>query len=240
MEASPALRQRQTADGPDRADGSAIPWESVMPARAGTLRWGAAHAIKRALDLIGASVGLVLTAPLLAVVAVLIKMDSEGPVLHRMYWVGLRGRRFSGFKLRTMVADAERQRHRLNHLNEMRGPAFKISGDPRITRVGRWLRRSSIDELPQLLNVLRGEMSLVGPRCPQVHEYAAFGPRQCLKLAVVPGLTCLWQVSGRAAITDFDEWVRLDLEYIRNWSLWLDFKILLRTIPAVLTARGAQ
>jgi len=217
-----------------------VPWDSVLPPWAGTRRWRAALALKRASDVVLSALGLLLVAPLMAVVAVLIKLDSRGPVLHRMEWVGLRGRRFSGFKLRTMVADAEGQRERLRHLNEMTGPVFKITRDPRVTRLGRLLRRSSIDELPQLWSVLRGDLSLVGPRAPRVEEYAAFQPRQRLKLAVMPGITCIWQVSGRSAVKDFDEWIRLDLEYIARWSPWLDIKILARTVPSVLSGRGAQ
>ncbi len=215
-------------------------WDSVLPARAGTWRWQVARRAKRVLDLALGSVSAVVAFPILAVAAVLIRLDSRGPVLHRMDWVGLRGRRFSGYKLRTMVVGAHEQQERLRDLNEMTGPAFKMARDPRVTRIGRVLRRTSIDELPQLWSVLRGDMSLVGPRPPQVHEYAAFEPHHRQKLAVTPGLTCLWQVSGRAAIRNYDEWVRLDLEYIRNWSLWLDLKILWRTIPAVVSGRGAH
>jgi len=184
--------------------------------------------------------GLILLSPVLVVVGAIIKVDSRGPVLHRMSWMGFRGREFEGFKLRTMVHDAERRRGRLKQFNEMTGPVFKMSNDPRVTRVGHFLRRSSIDELPQLWSVLRGDMSLVGPRPPGPHEYAEFDPRQRLKLAVTPGITCLWQVGGRSAIQDFEEWIRLDLEYIRTWSLWLDLKILVRTVPVVLMGRGAQ
>jgi lipopolysaccharide/colanic/teichoic acid biosynthesis glycosyltransferase len=215
-------------------------WDSALPPWAGTARWRVARLAKRLLDVVLALLGLVVLSPLLVVVATLIKLDSPGPVLHRMAWVGLRGRRFGGYKLRTMIRDAERHRERLEQFNEMTGPAFKMSNDPRVTRFGRFLRGTSIDELPQLWSVLRGDMSLVGPRPPQPHEYAQFEPYQRLRLAVTPGLTCLWQVCGRSTIRDFAEWVRLDLEYIRTWSLWLDFKILMRTIPVVLTGRGAS
>ncbi len=215
-------------------------WGAALPAWAGTRRWRMALRVKRVMDLVLGTLAAIVAAPILLIAAVLIKLDSPGPVFHRMDWVGLRGRRFSGFKLRTMVVGAHRQQEQLKSLNEMTGPAFKIARDPRVTRVGRLLRRTSIDELPQLWSVLRGDMSLVGPRPPQAFEYAAFQPHHFLKLAVTPGLTCLWQVSGRAAIRNYDEWVRLDLEYIGSWSLWLDFKILLRTIPAVVSGRGAH
>ena len=216
------------------------PWDSALPPWAGTVRWRAARATKRILDIVASLCGLLVLSPVLVVVGVIIKLDSRGPVLHRMTWMGFRGREFEGFKLRTMVHDAEQHRGRLEPFNEMTGPVFKMSNDPRVTRVGRLLRRASIDELPQLWSVLRGDMSLVGPRPPGPHEYAEFDPHQRLKLAVTPGITCLWQVGGRSAIQDFDEWVRLDMEYIRTWSLWLDLKILVRTVPVVLMGRGAQ
>ena len=196
--------------------------------------------MKRVLDVVLAAIGLVLLSPVIVLIGFLIKLDSEGPILHRMEWVGLRGRRFVGYKLRTMVSDAEQQRESLTRFNEMTGPVFKMRHDPRVTRVGQFLRRTSIDELPQLFSVLLGDMSLVGPRPPGPHEYADFRPEQRLKLAVTPGITCLWQISGRSAISDFEEWIQLDMEYIRNWSLWLDLKILLRTVPVVLTGRGAR
>lgn len=225
--------------GPGRGDDAEALWDSALPPWAGTWRWRAERRVKRVLDFTLALVGLVLVSPLLVVVGILIKLDSRGPVLHRLEWVGLRGRRFAGYKMRTMAHDAEQQRDRLSVFNEMIGPAFKMRNDPRVTRVGRFLRRASIDELPQLWSVLRGDMSLVGPRPPQHFEYVRFEPHQRSKLAVKPGLTCLWQIGGRSAIRDFDEWTRLDLEYIQTWSLWLDFKILLLTIPAVVTGRGA-
>jgi lipopolysaccharide/colanic/teichoic acid biosynthesis glycosyltransferase len=192
------------------------------------------------LDVVLAVVGLLVLSPFIVLVSFLIKIDSKGPVLHRMEWMGLRGRRFVGYKLRTMVSDAETRRKELRQFNQMTGPVFKMRNDPRVTRVGHLLRRTSVDELPQLWSVLLGDMSLVGPRPPGPHEYADFTPRQRLKLAVLPGITCLWQISGRSAISDFEDWIRLDLDYIRNWSLWLDLKILLRTIPVVLTGQGAQ
>jgi lipopolysaccharide/colanic/teichoic acid biosynthesis glycosyltransferase len=144
-------------------------------------------------------------------------------------------------KFRTMVTDAEQRQHELAALNEMGGPVFKVTNDPRITPIGRFLRKYSIDEFPQLINVLRGEMSLVGPRPLPVHEVERFDdPAHRRRLSVKPGLTCLWQVSGRSDVRDFKDWVRLDLEYIDNWSFWLDLKILWRTIPVVLTGTGAK
>jgi lipopolysaccharide/colanic/teichoic acid biosynthesis glycosyltransferase len=144
-------------------------------------------------------------------------------------------------KFRTMVSDAEQRKHEIESLNEMGGPVFKVTNDPRVTPFGRWLRKYSVDELPQLINVLRGEMSLVGPRPLPVDEVSRFDDlAHRRRLSVRPGLTCLWQVSGRNEVRDFKEWVRLDLEYIDNWSLWLDVKILWRTIPAVLAGTGAK
>jgi len=154
---------------------------------------------------------------------------------------GLNGAPFTIYKFRTMVTNAEQLKHELESMNEMRGPVFKVTKDPRITPIGKLLRRRSIDELPQLFNVLRGEMSLVGPRPLPVDEVRRFHDlAHRRRLSVKPGLTCLWQVSGRNQIVEFKDWVRLDLEYIDNWSLWLDFKILLRTIPVVLAGTGAK
>ena len=217
-----------------------IDWDAALPQWAGTLRWRVARAIKVVCDRVGALVLLTLSAPLLGLIACLIKLDSPGPVLHAMDWVGRRGRRFRGYKFRTMEVGAEHRKGELLRFNEMTGPVFKMRNDPRVTRLGRWLRRTSFDELPQLWSVLRGDMSLVGPRPPGPHEYAHFEPWQKLKLSVTPGITCIWQVSGRSGITQFEDWVRLDLQYIREWSLWLDIRLLLATIPAVLFGHGAQ
>ncbi len=192
---------------------------------------------KRVLDLAGAVAGLAVAWPVMLVVAVLIKLDSSGPVFFVQERVGLHGRRFRLYKFRSMVADAERRLAEVAHLNEMTGPVFKIAADPRVTRVGRWLRRTSLDELPQLFNVLKGEMSLVGPRPPLPREVERYGPRERRRLSVKPGITCLWQVSGRNRIP-FERWVELDLDYIERWSLWLDLKILARTVPAVLGLTG--
>jgi len=196
---------------------------------------------KQAVDLVLATAMLIGLSPLLLLVGVLIKLTSQGPILFRQQRAGLNGRPFTMLKFRTMSSDAEQHRHELEALNEMKGPVFKLSNDPRITSVGRWLRRYSIDELPQLWNVLRAEMSLVGPRPLPVSEVKRFDDlAHRRRLSVKPGLTCLWQISGRNNVQDFKEWVRLDLEYIDNWSLWLDFKILLRTIPVVFSGEGAK
>ena len=196
---------------------------------------------KQVMDFSVALVLIVLLAPLFLLVTVLIRFTSPGPVLFRQQRSGLNGRPFTMLKFRSMVSDAEQLKQELAALNEMSGPVFKLSSDPRITPLGRILRRFSVDEFPQLINVLRGEMSLVGPRplpVDEVMRFDDFAHRR--RLSVKPGLTCLWQVSGRNNVTDFKDWVRLDLEYIDNWSLWLDFKILLRTIPVVVLGTGAK
>ncbi len=195
--------------------------------------------VKGLVDRVAAAVGLVALSPLMLAIALAIKLTSRGPVLFRQVRCGVNGRRFTLYKFRTMVADAERRLPEVAHLNEVRGPAFKSRRDPRVTPVGRLLRRFSLDELPQLVNVLKGDMSLVGPRPPLPEEVERYERWQRRRLSMKPGITGLWQVSGRAALDDFDRWIELDLAYIDNWSLWLDFRILLRTIPAVLLARGA-
>jgi lipopolysaccharide/colanic/teichoic acid biosynthesis glycosyltransferase len=193
------------------------------------------------LDVVGALGLLALGGVPMLLVAAVIRLTSPGPVLSRQQRSGLNGRPFTMLKFRSMTTDAEQRRVELEALNEMSGPVFKVTADPRVTRIGRFLRKWSIDEMPQLLNVLRGEMSLVGPRPLPVDEVARFDDlAHRRRLSVKPGLTCLWQVSGRNDVRDFKEWVRLDLEYIDNWSLWLDIKILARTIPAVLSAAGAK
>ena len=194
--------------------------------------------LKRAFDILGASIGLVVLCPLLLLVGILIKMTSFGPVFYPWDVPGRGGRPFRGYKFRTMVANADELKDQLMAQNEMRGPAFKIKNDPRITPFGRILRKYSIDELPQLWNVIKGDMSLVGPRPPGPHEWEKYEPWQRIKLSVTPGMTCLWQVSGRNKILNFDEWVKLDLEYINHWSLWLDLKILYRTVVIVLKGTG--
>jgi exopolysaccharide biosynthesis polyprenyl glycosylphosphotransferase len=196
---------------------------------------------KQVLDLIGAAVLLLFFGPLMLVIAALIKITSKGPVMFRQQRSGLNGAPFSIFKFRTMMSNAEQFKHELAAMNEMSGPVFKVTNDPRITPIGKWLRKFSLDELPQLFNVLHGEMSLVGPRPLPVDEVKRFNDlAHRRRLSVKPGLTCLWQVSGRNKISDFKDWVRLDLQYIDNWSIWLDLTILLRTIPVVLLGTGAK
>lgn len=194
---------------------------------------------KRLLDLLAAVALLVLCSPLFALVALAIKLDSPGPVFFIQERMGYNKRRFWLFKFRTMVVDAEARMQEIEHLNEKEGPIFKIKNDPRITRLGRFLRKTSIDELPQLLNVLLGDMSLVGPRPLSMRDALGLDAAwQKRRFSVKPGITCLWQVSGRSNLS-FKEWMLLDLEYIDRWSLGLDLRILLRTIPAVLTGKGA-
>lgn len=202
--------------------------------------WPAAAypAAKRMLDCLLAVLLVLLAAPLMLSAAIAIKCTSRGPVLFRQLRAGQHGRPFVMYKFRSMIDGAEERRPELAGLNEARGPVFKLRDDPRLTRVGRWLRRTSIDEFPQLFNVLRGEMSLVGPRPLPVDEAAAASPAERRRLEVLPGLTCLWQVSGRCEIP-YEEWMQLDLLYIANRSLALDLGILLRTVPAVLSGRGA-
>lgn len=194
--------------------------------------------VKRVMDVVGAVVGLTLGAPLFALIALAIRIDSPGPVIFRQARVGIGGKLFEMYKFRSMREGAEAEIEQLRGRNEADGPIFKIRDDPRRTRVGRLLRRTSLDELPQLWNVLRGEMSLVGPRPPTPTEVDGYMDWHRKRLEVSPGLTGLWQVSGRSLLS-FDEMVLLDIYYIEHWSLWLDFKILLRTIPQVLFGNGA-
>jgi exopolysaccharide biosynthesis polyprenyl glycosylphosphotransferase len=197
--------------------------------------------LKQGLDFFGALALILATAPLMIGVALLVKFTSPGPVFFRQQRSGLNGAPFEIFKFRTMVTNAEQFQHELAAMNEMSGPVFKVTNDPRVTPIGKWLRKWSLDELPQLFNVLRGDMSLVGPRPLPVDEVKRFNDlAHRRRLSVKPGLTCLWQVQGRNKISDFKEWVRLDLEYIDNWSIWLDLKILFQTIPAVLRGTGAK
>ena len=195
---------------------------------------------KRLLDVVGATLLLVLFVPLFTLIAIAIKLDSAGPVFFVQDRVGFNKRRFRMIKFRTMRANAEAEMKELEHLNEKAGPIFKIRNDPRVTRVGRWLRKTSLDELPQLINVLLGDMSLVGPRPLSVRDASRMEEVwQKRRFSVKPGLTCLWQISGRSNLS-FDHWMELDLEYIDHWSLGLDASILLRTIPAIVMARGAS
>ncbi|MGH7517724.1 MAG: sugar transferase [Gemmatimonadales bacterium] len=215
------------------------PWEKALPPRAAGRSWPVRQRVKRGLDVVLATLGLIALSPVFAAVALCVVLDSPGPILYRWRVMGYRGRPFTGYKFRTMVADADLLKEGLRHLNEMSGPVFKIRDDPRVTRLGRLMRTYSLDELPQLWSVVVGDMSLVGPRPPSAGEFLSFTPQQRLKLAVRPGITCLWQVSGRSNIKSFEEWAKLDLRYIAEWSLWLDLKLLIRTIPAVLGGGGA-
>jgi len=207
------------------------------PTRAGTWQ----SVAKILFDRMAATLLLALLFPLFLVIWIAIKLESPGPALFRQRRSGRHGDPFTMFKFRTMHSDAEMRKAELDALNEMSGPVFKIKKDPRVTRVGAFLRFTSLDELPQLINVFLGQMSLVGPRpLPTYETLAMTANTQRRRLSVTPGMTCLWQISGRNEVKDFADWVRLDLEYIDQWSLWLDFQILLRTIPAVLFGRGAR
>jgi exopolysaccharide biosynthesis polyprenyl glycosylphosphotransferase len=213
----------------------AMPALSFAPVHHGRVELG----LKRFADVIGSAVLLAATAPVLGLAALAIRLTSPGPVLFRQVRSGLYGHTFEMLKLRTMYVDAEARKADLLELNEMDGPVFKIANDPRITPLGRFLRRFSVDELPQLWNVLRGDMSLVGPRPPLPSEVSQYRNRDRRRLSMRPGLTCLWQVGGRNEI-GFDDWVRLDLEYIDRWSLGSDLRILARTPSAVFRAKGAS
>ena len=193
---------------------------------------------KRAIDVVVSAVLMVLLSPFLLILSVLVRVTSPGPVFYRWRVVGEGGHPFLGYKFRSMTMNADDLKRTLIEQNEMVGPVFKLTHDPRVTPLGKWMRRYSLDELPQLYSVLKGDMSLVGPRPPLVMEYAQFTDYQKQKLEVKPGITCLWQVSGRNDVVDFDEWVALDLEYIRNWSLLLDLKILLKTVREVFVGSG--
>ncbi len=215
-------------------DVGGIPLIGVRETQIGT--WNAV--VKRIMDILGSLLLIILLAPVMLVAAWIIKLDSPGPIIFKQKRIGRGGRIFVVYKFRTMHDGAEHEQARLNELNEVDGPVFKIRNDPRHTRIGRWIRRMSIDELPQLFNVLKGEMSLVGPRPPMVSEVDHYQDWHKQRLQVSPGLTGLWQVSGRSEIP-FDEQCMLDIYYIENWSPWLDMWIMLRTVPTVLLARGA-
>ena len=193
---------------------------------------------KRFLDVVLSLLFGLLFLPFVPVVALAIKLDSRAPILYKSVRLGKDGRPFVFYKFRSMVDGAHESAAYVRHLNEVDGPVFKSANDPRVTRVGRFLRRTSIDEIPQLWNVLRGDMSLVGPRPPIPEEYEQYEPWQRRRLDVKPGITCLWQVSGRSKLS-FDEWMRLDIQYLQNRSFLLDLKILTRTLPAVLSREGA-
>jgi len=198
-----------------------------------------ALAAKRMFDFVASAAAVIVLAPVFAAITVAIKLDSQGPVFFRQRRVGLNGRAFQMLKFRSMFQDAEQSLEALKAQNEMSGPVFKMANDPRITKVGRFLRRTSLDELPQFLNVLKGEMSVVGPRPPIPSEVRQYKRWQRRRLSVRPGITCVWQISGRNNV-DFDHWMELDLDYIDHWSLWGDLAICFKTIPAVLSTRGAR
>ncbi|RMG42171.1 MAG: sugar transferase [Candidatus Dadabacteria bacterium] len=197
-------------------------------------------AVKRLIDIVVSAALLILLLPVFLLIAIAIKLTSPGPVFFVQKRMGLNGRIFSMYKFRSMYVGADKEQEKLKEQNEMKGPVFKLSRDPRVTRIGRFLRRFSLDELPQLWNVLRGDMSLVGPRPPIPGEVSLYERRDRRRLSMRPGMTCIWQVSGRNEISDFESWVKLDLEYIDNWSLAQDFKLLLKTIPAVISGTGAR
>jgi exopolysaccharide biosynthesis polyprenyl glycosylphosphotransferase len=199
----------------------------------------AAFALKRMFDVVASAAALWLLTPLFLVVTLGIKLTSRGPLFFRQSRVGLRGKRFNMLKFRSMVVDAEARKAQLAALNEQAGPVFKMRNDPRITRIGRVIRKYSIDELPQLINVLRGDMSLVGPRPPVPDEVEKYEAWQRRRLSVRPGLTCIWQVSGRNQIS-FEEWMYLDMQYIDHWTLARDFNLIFKTVPVVITGRGAS
>ena len=213
--------------------GAPMIWYDPAPAL------GLGMVMKNIADRVLAFTGIALAAPLMAVAAFFVKISSPGPVIFKQPRCGLNGRIFTLYKFRTMVRDAERIKKDLMRFNEVDGAAFKMKNDPRITPIGKFLRKASIDELPQLFNILKGDMSFVGPRPPLAAEVSNYDRWQRRKLSMRPGLTCLWQISGRSDVS-FEEWMRLDLQYIDNWSLWKDAKILARTVPAVLRGTGAR
>jgi exopolysaccharide biosynthesis polyprenyl glycosylphosphotransferase len=202
--------------------------------------WGLA--VKRLLDVVVSALAIIVLSPVMVITAVLVKLTAPGPIFFIQKRLGRNKRMFEIYKFRTMVVDAEKRLKDIEHQNEVSGPVFKIKNDPRITPLGRLLRKTSIDELPQLFNVLKGDMSLVGPRPLQVRDYELFETFcqdwQRRRFSVRPGITCLWQIKGRSAVP-FEKWMELDLQYIRTWSLWLDLEILAKTVPAVLRGSGA-
>jgi exopolysaccharide biosynthesis polyprenyl glycosylphosphotransferase len=219
-----------------RADPLRLPEVVLAPRNVDETAWF----MKRVIDVVISAVLLAVTAPLFVLIAAAIKLTTPHlPVFYPWHVIGLSGRPFTGYKFTTMVADADEQKRHLLRQNEMQGPVFKLKDDPRVTPLGRFLRKYSLNELPQLWSVLKGDMSLVGPRPAFRHELARYELWHKRKLCFKPGLTCLWQVSGRNRISDFDEWVRLDLEYIDRWSLWLDFRILARTVWTVVSGSGS-
>jgi exopolysaccharide biosynthesis polyprenyl glycosylphosphotransferase len=210
-----------------------------MVAYDGRLRQPGHELAKRVMDVVLTGIGLIVLSPILIAIAIAVKVSSQGPVVFAQERVGLNGRTFKMYKFRSMVVNAEELKSKLAHLNEMSGPVFKIKDDPRVTAVGSFLRKTSLDELPQLLNVFIGDMSLVGPRPPLPSEVNLYDPKHRKRLAVRPGITCIWQISGRNDV-DFEEWMAMDAEYVERWSLWMDLGILLKTVPVVLMKKGAS
>ena len=196
--------------------------------------------LKRTMDIVGGIVGCIISIPIIALVAIPLKLESPGPLIFKQRRVGRNGRVFYIHKLRSMYVDAEARKKELMAQNEMNGLMFKMENDPRITKTGAFLRKTSLDEFPQFINILKGDMSLVGTRPPTLDEFAQYSPYHKKRLSFRPGLTGMWQVSGRSDITDFEEIVKLDVEYIDNWSFWLDIKILLKTFLEVFTQKGAR
>ncbi|MFI5305580.1 MAG: sugar transferase [Nitrospiria bacterium] len=195
--------------------------------------------IKRTMDVLVSGLLITVLFPFFGIIALLIKLSSPGPIFFKQIRIGRNGRHFTLYKFRSMIMDAEEQKKDLENQNEMKGPVFKIKNDPRVTSIGKWLRKTSLDELPQFWNVLKGEMSMVGPRPPLPEEVTHYKRWQKRKLSMKPGITCLWQISGRNNNSDFDNWMKLDLKYIDSWSLKLDMQIFLKTIPIVLWGKGA-
>lgn len=214
--------------------------ESSMITLKATTRSFSDTVIKRCIDIIGSLVGLIISVPIIAVTAIPLKLESPGPLFFKQKRVGLNGRVFNIYKLRSMYMDAEERKKELMAQNEMNGFMFKMTDDPRVTKVGKFIRKTSIDELPQFWNCLRGDMSLVGTRPPTLDEYSRYESHHKRRLSMKPGITGMWQVSGRSNIEDFEEVVKLDVAYIDNWSLWLDAKIILKTILVVFTHKGAK
>lgn len=195
--------------------------------------------IKRLLDLVGAIVGIIITCPITLIVAIAIKLESKGPVFFAQERVGINGKKFKMYKFRSMVVNAEELKEKLSAHNEMSGPMFKMKEDPRVTKIGKIIRKTSIDELPQLINILKGEMSLVGPRPSLPKEVEEFEPWMLERLRVKPGLTCYWQVSGRNSI-DFEDWMKLDIKYVRERSLWIDIKLIFKTMGVLFGDENAR
>ncbi|MDO5396834.1 MAG: sugar transferase [bacterium] len=194
--------------------------------------------LKRLIDIFGAALGLLLASWIIAIAAIAVKLEDGGPVFFSQIRVGKDGKFFKMYKLRSMVVNAAEQKKELMHKNECDGPIFKIENDPRITKVGEFIRKTSIDELPQLVNILKGDMSIVGPRPPLGHEVMQYDEYAMRRLSVKPGLTCYWQCSGRSGL-DFDEWMRLDMKYIEDRGFWTDIKLIFKTVPAVFKGDGA-